>query len=55
MIVDAYTHILPAKYQAGLEAKITNRRSYMISLFFKKVGRGDIHNSSFVNRHSSFQ
>ena len=25
MIVDAYTHILPAKYQAALEAKVTDR------------------------------
>ena len=25
MIVDAYTHILPAKYQAMLEEKITDR------------------------------
>jgi len=25
MIIDAYTHILPKKYQAGLEKKVTGR------------------------------
>ena len=37
MIVDAYTHILPAKYQAGLEAKITDRDMSLNSARYAKT------------------
>jgi predicted TIM-barrel fold metal-dependent hydrolase len=37
MIVDAYTHILPAKYQAGLEEKVTDRDMSLNSARYAKT------------------
>jgi len=37
MIIDAYTHILPAKYQAGLEQKVTDRDMSLNSARYTKT------------------
>lgn len=37
MIVDAYTHILPKKYQAGLEKKVTNRDASLNSARYAQM------------------
>ncbi|NIN65125.1 MAG: amidohydrolase, partial [Anaerolineae bacterium] len=37
MIIDAYTHILPQKYQAGLEKKVTDRDGSLNSVRYAQT------------------